>query len=262
MKLIYLLIFFLSYPAFSCKLTAPLVSLSGPTTMLLEKLNLLEDKNLYAISDTHSIEGKITPKVIKGGIFVSRKTIESFKEARIIFDKSLELKRVIKKSGHTNFRELDTRDLDPFEAYNNIFLVLAPLLENCGDRIISLEDEIKSLRTKLVKKIPYKKAIFFLGKITDRKLPQLIISNDGIVLFYKKNRNFRTYESKLSYTPWSAKEMVRYKDYLKIGIVQDQSFKKIRKEVISKNKFNLYLKGALIPGLNQIELLHEIANIK
>ena len=106
---------FLQNQSIACKLAKPLVSLSGPVTMVLEELNLLEDPNLAAISVFHPINKKTSAKILAGGVFLSKRTMESFQDKFVFFDKSMELKKNYKMAKIKNFAEINSLGLDSFE---------------------------------------------------------------------------------------------------------------------------------------------------
>jgi len=240
-----------SFQAFSCKIDRKIVSLSGPITMLLEELNLLSDKNLLAVSNFHPVTGKMTK--INGGLFIPASVLKKYKDAMIYFDKSNEFKKLLDHHKHKDYSVLDTRDQDPFEAYLGTVVSLRRVLSLCDVELDKIEKRVLKIKNKLLS-LKINSLIFFLGEIKSR-YPQLVMANDGPVLFLKNIDGFKTYESDLAYAPWSQKMMNNYDKYIKLGI--SESDKKFDLKSIKPKEYNLYGRGALIPGLTQINFLDE-----
>ena len=242
--------------AVACSIKSQIVSLSGPVTMVLEELNLLQDKNLKAISSFHPIAKKTNANIIAGGLFLSKTTLKSFKGANVFYDKSFELARLFKNSELQKVMSVDTVTFSSFKVVDKVLNLISPYLSKCSDRINVLKSFLKKSQVKLKKKNPLK-ALFYVGLITNKK-PEMIMVNDGFVLSLKNLGVLKTYQTQLAYVQWSAKELKKYKDYLSIGVSdsKDVSFKL---QKISSDSFNIIFRGVLIPGIRQVHFLNKLS---
>lgn len=242
----------------ACELNRTVVSLAGPSTALLEELNLLEDVNLKAISNFNLISKKTSADILAGGIFMAQKVFKKYSQAVFIIDKSRELERTFKTAGHENYKVLDTIGEDSYRSFELTKELLIPFLKNCDKELAKLDRRFALLKEKL-KKFEKKKMIFFLGELK-QKLPQLIISRDGFVLSLIKYGRLSTYKSELAYIPWSEKELAKYSDFLYIGVSTHKK-ENLLSEKESDNKFNIYHPGVLTPGLGQLLFLEEFVSL-
>lgn len=249
---------FLFGQAYACSLNRGIVSLSGPVTMVLEELDLLEDKKLKGISSFHPIGKKTSAKIIAGGLFLSKKTLTDFKGSVVFYDKSFELARVFKKSGLKEVIDLDTVGLSSFKVVDKVQNLLKPYLVNCQKKLGDMNFFLGQSR-KTIKKMKKLKALFYLGLI-NRKKPEMIMVNDGFVMSLKDLKVLKTYESELAYVQWSAKEMKKYKDYLSFG-VSDFINGESRFTKLADKKYNIFFRGVLIPGIRQIYFMNELARL-
>lgn len=243
-----------------CRLSEKIVSLSGPVSMVLEELDLLGDPNLIALSKFHPIKGKTRATILAGGLFLSKKTLKTFGNSKIFFDKSRELRSILAKGPSKKLVEVDTRDQDPFEAYNLSLIKLMNSLQFCHREVESLNDKISNIKQGLEEKPSTMNGVFFLGEIGS-KLPELIISNDGFVLFLRGQDSFKTYPSDLAYTAWSKKILNKLKSYKFFGI-ENGGLDNLEVQKLNKTYYNLKMRGVLVPGIRQIYFLREFHKLK
>ena len=117
MKLAFsLLLLFYTGSSMSCSLNRPLISLSGPITMLLEELGLLTDKNLKGISLFHPVNN-FNGKKYGGGIFLGEKFFQEIGNSIIFYDQSRELNKLFSKKTtmsclKINFSTVSTKNLN------------------------------------------------------------------------------------------------------------------------------------------------------
>ncbi len=241
---------------FSCSLRQDLVSLSGPVTMLLEKLDLLSDKRLKAVSKFHLLEKDFNKEVLAGGIFLSKRTLERFKNHFVIYDQSRELTRELQNHHEIKSLEIKTVGQNPFETVDFLLDKISFLLKSCDKKIASLNSTLEKIKTNL--KVPTGTYLFFLGKI-GYKYPDLIITNDGFVKSLKLLKGFKTYPSELGYTPWSKKMRSRINRPIEIGILE-KKLESPQVKLLKNRKLNIAFRGIMIPGIRQIELLKYLSS--
>ncbi len=259
-KTFFIYLMMITYGFAICSIKQPIISLSGPVTILLEELNLLSDQNLKAISSHHPIQAKTTATVVNGGIFLGKKLIHGFPENSIIFyDKSRDLKKLLTRHFSGDLIEIDTRSKDPFEVHDLTVELFKNKLLGCDQKLETLNEKLKLLEVKIKKSWKLSRVVFFLGEIK-KKLPNLVMSNDGPVIWLKKKTDFKSYPSNLAYTPWSKKIIENLKETLFLGLNESDDKYKVT-HVIGK-KWNVYFRGALTPGLRQIYLLERLTDEK
>jgi hypothetical protein len=258
-SLFFVLLFTQSGFACNLKPGADYLSFSGPVSFLLRELGLLDDSNLKAISTFHKIGKKYKVKRAGGGIFLSRKFLESFKKPIVFFDESEETRKNL-RSIHIESKEVKTRSMDPFEAYIESLGKLQPYLVNCGGKVQALTDKALDIKMKLLEKKKFQnKMIFYLGKLNkEGRKPNLLIGNDIFVKFWVKKEKLKTFNSTLQYIPWSANEMNSFSDVdtLHFGVIDDHG------EFVTKvknNHYNLTYPGGLVPGISQIYFMEKFA---
>ncbi len=286
MKLI-LLIFFmlLSSTCFACQLKkADFISLSGPLTFLIKKLELQNDSNFKAKLAVHKI-GKTSAKDLAGGLFISKKELKKYKKPVIIYDESKQLEKTIKDLDVKNKYEIKTLGLTPFEVYENSIEALKQISSKCEKKIISLNEKVTAIKIRLLKhasnkgplkpdekRIDYtvntslrpafepKTVIFFLGDVKEKKFPTMVMVNDHFVKFLLDNKLIKTYPTDLAYLPWSAKILKSLVSPIYIGIVEDDNMREGRVKIkkSENNIINVFGNGILTPGISQVFLLPSI----
>jgi hypothetical protein len=243
-------------------LNKKIISFSGPLTTFLEELKLLDDKNLVGISKLTPLITKTKVSRFAGGIFISKKMLKNYNETLFFYDKSIDLTKTFKRSAVKSYIELDTRDIDPFEVLDYILKKISPHLSNCGKEIQKFKANISKIDRNLKANFTKKKIVFFLGSITRaKKLPELVISNDGFVKYLRVNKLIDTYKSEFAYVSWSQKELNKLKKTHYLIGVNDSENKTTQVQTISKRYLNILLRGALVPGIRQVYLLKKISEL-
>lgn len=259
MKTAISLFFILTASVQACRLERKVVSLSGPMTHFLEELDLLKDPNLLAISKFHNIRSNFKGERLAGGIFLSPKVFHQYKDAFLFYDKSIEFRYFLKKIKHQKVEEIASRDQDPFEVINILSLKARKVLVGCKNNLSQLEKKFKKMREQLLKKkIPWK-GVFFLGAIEER-LPEMVISNDGFVMFMREKMKFQSYPSDLAYVAWSSKKMSQLSQSFAIGLLDGEK-DQIETQILTKSKINMSFRGVFTPGIRQAYFLQELANL-
>lgn len=253
------ILFFISFSTFACELTGPIISLSGPMTILIEEIGLLEDKNLKAVSAFHPLKKKTSAQILAGGLFLSNKVLKQYQHMYFFFDKSRELKQILHKAKVKNFKEVNSVGVDNFDLIKALTLELRNHTEGCEQKFNDLELKLSNLKTSLLKSWKHKKIVFFLGKISS-KLPELVMVNDGAMLFLKQHQLTKTYPSELAYVSWSQKELRKLKEYIFLGVQESKEYKP-KLEKVSTNRWNIYYQGSLTPGISQIYFLNYLNSL-
>lgn len=256
-------LFLLLFPFFSqanCRLKSDIVSLSAPVTGVLKELSLLEDKRLKAISLFHPVErSEFKGERIGGGVFLSQKNLKKFSGWTVFFDESGETKRRLKSL--KSKLEVKTRSLDPFEVTLQTLSTLEKWLKDCDREILRVKLWVASEKEELLKLKTFRHPLyFFLGKIKNGKLPDLMMVGDGPVLFWKRHQKIKTHESSLAYLRWGEKWRKSLpKDAVMVGIIELKVGEKFRLEKGEGRLWNVYDVGALTPGPAQIHFMHRFA---
>ncbi len=250
------LIFIVNKNAIGCSLNQNTVSLSGPVTMLLEELDLLEDEKLKAISKFHLLRKDFHKEVLAGGIFLSKRTLKRFEDHLVIYDQSRDLSRELRNHKKLKFLEIKTVGQDPFETINYLLEKVSFILNSCDKRIASLKEKLEKVKNRM--KIQPGTYLFFLGKI-GHKYPDLLITNDGFVKTLRLLNGFKTYPSELGYTPWSKKMRSRIDQPIEIGLIETKA-ETPQVKALKSRKMNIRFRGIMIPGIRQIELLKYLSS--
>jgi hypothetical protein len=239
------------------------VILSGPIAHSLKELNLLSNKKIKAITSYANIDkSESGAERLKGGIFLSNKTLSKYKNALFFYDKSFELERVLKNAGLKKRVPFDSIGLTPFEVIQKTKKFLTPYLKNCSKEFKRWDKKLLSFIKQLENLRPMKKPLlFFLGEIKKKeRLPNLLMVQDGPVKALLEANKIISYPSPLAYVTWSQKVidgMSRRPLY--IGLVSEahKSGAVIRRE---NNTLNIYDPIGLIPGWPQASLLNKLLN--
>ncbi len=259
MKLAFsLLLLFYTGSSMSCSLNRPLISLSGPITMLLEELGLLTDKNLKGISLFHPVNN-FNGKKYGGGIFLGEKFFQEIGNSIIFYDQSRELNKLFSKKT-SKVISINSRGKNPFEVVVDNIRLLESFLDKCTDRIKKLNLLLQKVRDN--RSLKNKQLIFFLGKINSNLKPDKIIVNDGAILSFK-SMGMKTYKSDFSYVSWSAKKMnTEYKDYQQIGLFDEGNVNRLVVSKVGDRMYNLNFRGVFIPGIRQVHFVDEFLKYK
>ena len=230
-------------------------SLSGPLTVILEELNLLSSPVLKGISVFYPIPDSYKGEVIPGGVFLSPAKLASMKKSLVFFDGSQELKKLF-RSQNIQAIEFISRNQTPREVTLSAMNLLNKHLSGCDDqKILKKLDLIeKDIQAKMKTRM---EVIFFLGRIMGKKLPELVIANDGVVLWLKKMNFISTYPSDLAYVNWSGAIINNLKHGTVIVGVSEGKAPTLEN---SSGRFNLVYPGGLIPGIRQLEAWNYFLN--
>lgn len=257
MKVFSFLIFIWASATFACELKSETVSLSAPITGLLEDLQLLSDKKLIAISMFHPLKVDSNLERLGGGLFLSQKSLKRFQKMNLFFDESGEMKRRLTEAQISGVIEVPTRSLDPFEVIDRSLTKLAPLLKNCDTKITALKKFYMNEKDWLIKQAAFKRPMyFFLGEMKDENWPDLLMVQDGPVLFWLKHKKIQTIESSLAYVRWGEKwKKSLTEESQLIGLIHSSDAKKISIE--KQSNWNVTSAGALTPGPWQIRFMRQ-----
>jgi hypothetical protein len=221
--------------------------LSGPLTAVIEELGLLSSASVQGLSIFYPVPSHFKKEIIPGGLHLSPAKLDEMKNAIVFYDENEEMKKLF-RARNMNAQGFVSRNLTPEEVVDSAVKILAPFLEDCHPEKIS--GKVKSLEEEIIRRMPSpQKIIFFLGDVNGRKLPELVIAHDGIVLWLKKKKLIQSYPSELAYLNWSAAIINRLeKDYLFLGLKEGPSS-------VTGNikRATLTYPGGLIPGIHQLK---------
>jgi hypothetical protein len=229
------------------------VSLSGTATVIFKEMGLLS--GLKGISVFNPIpKDEYSGPVYPGGIFLSQNTMSEFKNKTVLFDESRELAKIF-RSQNIKAVEIRTRNLSPTESIHRTLKEIIPLIKDCEKEIADVEKKRVSLETKIMNGLTQKKQmIFFLGELKQERLPEMIMSNDGVVKWLRTKEKISTYPSDLAYVNWSAKILLENTSDKTLLIGLNDPGREMTKTVKKAgNKINLVYPGSLVPGLSQLE---------
>lgn len=241
-------------------------SLSGPFTVALDEMGLLGDKKMAGISLFHPIsKNQFEGDILPGGIFLSHETGLKLRGAKVIFDKSIELKKMLSHL-QVDLHEIDSYGLMPNEVTLKLSTLLKDLTINCGNEIASYEAKTQKLLNQIKQNVPKSfNAIFFLGEITPEKFPEILMVQDGVLRWLIHEKLLVSYPSNLAYLPWSSRILNSLSPKTLLIGVKDSGGKMTKRLdlTLQKNKMNLIYPGALIPGVSQLEAwLFLLKNLK
>jgi len=250
-KILFFIIFFpiLSYSKCRLKKSHDYLLLSGPLLTLLNELHLEQDPSIKAVTEFSHLKSFKVPR-INGGVFLSKKVLKQYKKPIVFFDKSISLSKTL---DHYNVKEkisLNTLSQDPLETIDYLLKMIKPYLEDCEKNVASFLNDVQKLKTKILNIKSVKKYLFFLGRLEKNKLPELIIGNDNIALFFKRYFSYGL-NTKMNYLPISKKFLKNNPTIHLIGI--NSGIKKILK--MSNVRWNISYPGALTPGYDQLKFI-------
>lgn len=264
-QVISLVFIFFSTSSIACKLTLPVVNLSGSLTMIMDEIGLLDDPKLRAVSSYYINESKArshTVDLLMGGIFLSPKIMKKYKKAFFLIDESKELRQQFQKLNLKN-EILKTRGLTPIQAIKASFNLLEKVSQGCTKRMKAL---LKAVDKQVadIKKVKWDKEriFFFLGSMK-AGFPQMLMVNDGFVKYLRDKFGLKTYPSTVAYSGWSQKkiEQIHDENTIYMGLVADSDlhessydFKHLR-----KNEWDANARYLLVPGLGQLDFVHRLS---
>lgn len=241
-------LFFLSFSAYSaCHFKAGKVySLSGSATKVMEELGIAND--LKGVSVFYPKMKDFKGEIIPGGIFLSPSRLEEMNGAVVFFDRSQEMKKTLSRAKITAV-EITDRGKTPSEVVSYIRDVLGPYIDGCD--FSPVMEKTKKLETEITALMKEKgKVIFFLGEVGKGKLPELVIANDGFILWLKKLALIDSYPSELAYVNWSGAILEsKKKDHLFLGLKEGDA----PSVTGDKTRATFIYPGVLTPGLHQLE---------
>ena len=244
--------------SFSCdfqKDIKSVYSLSGPVTLALQDLKLLQNKKLLGISIFHPIPKKeFAGKFLPGGLFLSHETIKNFSGSVLFYDESRELSKILARYKDIKAVEIKNRSMTPPEVMKNLTAQLKTYLSGCD--LKGMENSLDLKLVKLKKLIRSKSHfLFFLGLIQGDRLPEMLMVNDGVVKWMKDEKLIQTYPSDLPYVNWSPKILNELpKDTYRIGLKDSGDTMEVKLEK-KQNVINLTYPGAFIPGRGQVDAM-------
>lgn len=258
MIVLLLSIFFSISISYSCdfaKRIKSVYSLSGPVTLVLKDLDLLKNLKLRGISVFHPVAQKDFHGVfLPGGVFLSHETIKSLSGSVLFYDESRELSRVLSRYQDIKAIEIKTRSLTPLAVTELMERELAPYLVDC--KLDGITSQLKS-RLEDLKKMIQKDStfLFYLGHIQNKKMPELVMAQDGVVKWMIQEKLLKTYPSELSYVNWSARILNNLPlSTMHVGL-KDSGNMMITEIKKNGQHINLTYPGALIPGMGQVEAM-------
>ncbi len=255
-----LILIFFSFSSYSCELLEKTYSLSGPVTLLLEELDLLNSSKLLGISKFHPVKQKYNGKTLGGGLFLSKKTSDQFKDKILVYDKSRELAKILQKVSTKKTYQLDTRGESASEAFAKTSELVKKITVGCEKKLYLLKGKVQQVLRQVKLTGKKKRVLFYLGRINS-KYPETIIANDGFVKELRLRRSFETYPTDLAYVYWSQKIHNDLKGFLHIGIVEGDS-DQIQVQKVRKDTYNLSMRGVLTPGLSQVYFLQKFTQLQ
>lgn len=250
-------------PIFACQLKHEVVSLSAPVTGILAELELLDDSRLKGISLFHPIEKKMFKgERYGGGVFLAQKTLQTFRDKTVFFDESGEIARRLKQAGLSKTVQIKTRGMDPFEVTEKTLKTLEAHLRNCPTEVLRLRLWAANEKQYLLAQKKLQHPIyFFLGEIRGNKLPELLMVNDGPVLFWTRNDRIRSFDSTLAYVRWGEKwrKALTGKEAL-VGMSELRPGSKFELLKGEGRLWNVKDVGALTPGPTQIRFMRHFTD--
>ncbi len=231
------------------------ISLSGPITVLLKQVGLLNAPAVKGISifspiQRQEFKGTIYP----GGLFLARSTLSEFSGGEVFYDSSRELRKILLTQPGIRAIEVNTRELLPLEVVDRSIDLLRGLTLGCEEEFRSFRDRTQKIQSELLRLIPEGfKVVFFLGRFTGVRAPELVMANDGAVKLLRRERRITTYPSQLAYANWSARILASLPaQTLFVGLV-DPSLDGAERLVKSGPRWTVTFPGILVPGITQLE---------
>lgn len=241
-----------------CSFKSPskkVISLSGPMTVLLREVGLLNDPALQGISVFNPIPEKDFKKTrYPGGVFLSRTTLKEFHQSVVFYDEGRELNKLLSSVEDIQSFEIKTRHKFPMEVVHSLVDILKPFIVGCERELDAYKKTALNMQEKILKRLPDSfKVIFYLGRFINHRPPELVMVNDGIVKKLLSEKKIITYPTDLSYVNWSSKIMLGLgQEFIHLGI-EDSGKNNIKEIKRSSKQMTLIYPGALVPGFSQLE---------
>lgn len=238
------------------------ISLSGPMTVLLKEVGLLDHPALGGISVFNPVsKEQFKKKIYPGGIFLANSTLKEFKDSVVFFDESQQVKNVLKLGEGIISEEIKTRNFVPLEVMKKLGETLRGYTVQCEKELQAFQQKGELIQRELLKKIPHRlEVVFYLGGFKGQRLPETVIVNDGVVKLLILENKIKTYPSELSYVNWSARMMSSFSSKLKHVAVIDSGMKLTQEVKKVSQRVTLIYPGSLVPGLSQLEAFSYLAD--
>ncbi len=230
------------------------VSLSGPITVLLKETGLLRATAVKGISIFSPIQKRdFRGTIYPGGLFLARSTLAEFAGGVVFYDSGRELRKILMTQPGIRTIEVNSRDLLPLEVVDRSIDLLRGLTHGCEDGFKAFRDRARGLQDELLRSIPKGfKVVFFLGRFTGDRAPELVMANDGAVKLLRREKGIATYPSELAYVNWSARILASLPaKTLFVGLV-DPSMDGEQRLVKSGERWTVTFPGILVPGSTQL----------
>ena len=254
MKIFVSLFFLFAFSSYAACEFGPSVksvySLSGPVTQIIERAGLLSSPVVKGVSVFYPAPSSFKGEKIPGGVFLSPAKLDEMKSGVVFYDESQELRKLF-KTKQIPAVEMKSRNLVPAEVVGRAIQNLQTSVTGCEAKFKSITDSVASLEKNILDLMKSKlNVIFFLGFVGEGKLPELVMANDGLVLWLRKKNLINTYPSELAYLNWSSSILNRLqKSHLFLGM-KEESVPSVKGNA---SRATLIYPGCLIPGPAQLE---------
>ncbi len=230
------------------------ISLAGSTTMLLQEMNLLSDPALKIISKFHPISKPFRGEILNGGIFLSNKFLEKYKNKIIFFDQSYDLRKNLNNLKYKRLIEVITRKKSSMETAQESIALISPYLISCELEIKKVNEYLEKVKNQIVE-LPLLKGsfLFYLGDAQLISAKSYLMLNDGWILDLLKSKKIISYSSGQAYVLPSQKKLQNLnKPLFEIGLVEgfNQGLR-LQKDT----RWNFEFPGVLTPGISQVKAL-------
>lgn len=236
-------------------------SLSGPVTVLFQKLGLLS--HLSGISRFHPVESRsFKKKIYPGGLFISTASLKDFENSVLFYDDAQQSQKIFKNIKNGILEKVSSNGLTPLEFIQKLIHQTKPYLHrSCENQVQLLLEKLKRVKKEMIKKTkPLKNLVFFLGELKKNKFPSMLMIQDGVVKMLLNEKVMKSYPSEAPYVQWSAKILSKMpKDTVYVGLVDTgmDGAKKVEKMRYGKSIwYNVWYPGILVPGVSQLEGFH------
>lgn len=225
-------------------------SLSGPVTQIIERAGLLSSPVVKGVSIFYPAPETFKGEKIPGGVFLSPSKLEEMNSGIVFIDESQELRRLF-TSKKINSVEIKSRNMEPGAVVLKAIGTLQNYVTGCEEKFKSVTDSVQALEKNIIQLMKTKlDVIFFLGPVGEGKLPELVIANDGLVLWLRKKNLINTYPSGLAYLSWSSSILNSLqKSHLFLGLKEENA----PRVYGNSTRATLIYPGCLIPGIAQLE---------
>lgn len=225
-------------------------ALSGPVTQIIERTGLLTSPLVKGVSVFYPAPETFRGEKIPGGVFLSPAKLEEMKNGLVFIDESQELRKLF-RAKKINAVEMKSRNQEPGVVVTNAIKTLGPYVSGCEDKFQRITETSATLEKEIIGLMKSKlNVIFFLGTVGDGKLPELVMANDGLVLWLRKKNLINTYPSELAYLNWSSAIVNELqKNHLLLGLKEESE----PKVAGNAGRATLIFPGCLIPGIAQLE---------